>query len=308
MSQTLIVRRIAAWTYVVGAGLYLIHGLVTSTGLVGWLEALQQSLFGGYSMKMSLLFGLLIVAIPGALIAGGKRDPLSPGAVMQRANAPLGARGIAVLALGGVALSWLIGFGVRSWYVERARADVEATYVPLTLDRSDVDTPPAEHAALHARVLSEAVVTSSTGSGSSQRADHFWLPLVARDWQPGQPIRYLLKSDTQQLFETFAYVPPGQKPAAPPPVLARRAGPLPVPAQQAFAEMGITLTEPLYVLERIPSMQGKPIPLDRAMVDGAFWIGCGLLSFLFLVFWVAATIGLRRRAQAQGHTDPAASR
>jgi hypothetical protein len=311
MSQTkLLMRRIVAWIYAVGGGLYVLHGMITSTGLIGWLEVAQQSLFGSYSMKLSMLVAIVVVVIPALVIGSGQADPLGPGAVMQRgANAPLSTRGQIIMCAVAVALVWIAGFTARTWYIERARADAEATYVPLRLETGDVSTPPADHVALYGKALDNAIVASRSGSGSSARDDHFFIPIVARDWQPGQPVRYVLKSETSVLTDRASLVPrfapvlPGAAPApAPPeyPVLARPGGALPVPAQQALANMGLVLGEPQFLLDRIDSYQGKPVPLDSAQVHWFFLFGCGLLSGTFVLAWTLAIFMQRKKQRQHG--------
>jgi hypothetical protein len=47
------------------AGAYALHGLITDTGPAGWINYFQQSIFGSYSMKVTVLvltFGVLAVA------------------------------------------------------------------------------------------------------------------------------------------------------------------------------------------------------------------------------------------------------
>jgi hypothetical protein len=71
------------------AGAYALHGLITDTGPAGWINYFQQSIFGSYSMKVTVLvltFGVLAVAtLAWGLASIGRPDqpasiPVTPGA------------------------------------------------------------------------------------------------------------------------------------------------------------------------------------------------------------------------------------
>jgi hypothetical protein len=309
----MLARRALAWVYALGAVGYLIYGLITSTGLIGWLDYAQQRAFGSYRQKLSLLVALVLVALPTALLRGrgGQSDPAGPVALERRANAPLTARGLRVLFGVLMVLLWSVGFGVHTWMNARDQRDYEAHYEPLRLD-GDAPLPAAvEHVALYGKALERARLSFGDVSGSATADKYYLIPVVPEAWRPDQPVRCIVKSKTPSLTEPTYFVGPvlpdlsGSPPPepAPVPVLARVGGSLSVSAAQTFQQMGLILVEP-QLLERIDAINGKPIAPDTEHTRLLFFVMCSLGSAMLVVFYFAALAGQRRRAGSAVRAAP----
>ena len=119
------------WDKTVGTLIFLaafaigLHGLVTETGLAGWIVLAQHQLFGWSSTKLTMLLSMIVLGFAGlTLWAGfqklrGRRDA---GAQAMRvlAGTPAGARELTRRELAGwlaagIALTWAIGAGAWWW-------------------------------------------------------------------------------------------------------------------------------------------------------------------------------------------------
>jgi hypothetical protein len=304
---TTILRRTLAWAYALCAAGYLIYGLITATGLIGWLHYAQQRAFGSYSQKVSMLIAMLLVMVPAMLLRGrnAPMDPAGPLGMVRRANAPLTARGTLVLFGVLVVLVWSTGFGVRTWVIYQDQQDYGAHYAPLHLDGDSQPPGSVDHVALYGRPLERARLSFGRGR-SPAREEYYLIPVVPKAWRPDQPVRYIVKSKTPSLIEPTYFVGPvapdlSGRPApepAPLPVLARGGGHLSVPAAETFQHMGLTLVDEPILLERIDAINGKPIAPDAARTNLFFLVICSLCSVLLVIFYFAVLAGRRRRARS----------
>lgn len=296
----------------VAAGAYALHGLVTDTGPAGWINYLQQSIFGAYSMKMTMLALMVgvfaVVALAWWVVSLG--SPNEPSKVLNALahgvdSKPTGNtwQMLAQVCAGFIVVTWAIGFGAIWWNNRIDREDSSATYEPVVASDNDpMPTAGGKHVALGGRLLRERVVEFSRGSSSSRTPSYYLVPVVAPGWREGQPASYVIKVDR---IENLAIqrVPPMPMPmrlpvpivlATParslvePPVrwLGRVEGQVPVPAAQEFRKMGVPLPDGGQLVRWIPSSEGKPAIRDEwdQQVQIVTYICAGLTVLYLLLF------------------------
>lgn len=144
-----------------GAGAYCVHGLVTDTGLAGWLEYLQLAAFGSYSMKLTAS-ALMVVVFALSLGAGYLASFGSRGEPTEVARAPLpvskGSQSpswSAISALCGamLAATWIIGYAAYWWDSRVDREDAQARYEPIApAAAAPLPRPTGSHVALRGRL------------------------------------------------------------------------------------------------------------------------------------------------------------
>lgn len=300
----------------VAAAAYVVHGLITETGLAGWLNYAQQSLFGSYSLKLTaliMIFGLMglgIAAWWAMAHFGGATDDglieralLGPQAAPEPGKAP-GAKMMWIVCAGMVVATWVIGYAVYLWQAAEQREDAAARYEPVVLaDGAPLPRPAGTHISLQGRVLGDRVLSHRTGS--TGREDYHLVPVVSPGWSPGQPVAYVAK------VKTFYELPGQRRPAyprrpgqpLPPPdaLLARLDGAIPVPAVQEFRKMGVVLGPESKLLRVVPSNGSQPAVADSSAEDfNVFLILCGGISGLIVLSIGAVNIGIwRQRRKAE---------
>lgn len=286
MQQVALVRRILAGCWALGFGAYLIHGLITDTGLIGWIEYAQQSVIGSYSMKLTVLAAMLVWLFS-ILLLLPRADRDAAKSWQQRANAPLSRKGVLTLCACLIGFVWVGGLAVRWWFVQQETEDYEATYEELRLQPDANPAPNSNHIALWGEPLDDAAVTFSQNNTTS----YYLIPVVAAEWHEDQPISFVVKSKTSDLRELPRYDATLRQVVRPTrPVLARLTGVVSVPAAQEFERMGLKLAEPHYLLERIPSVDGKPPAPNLAQAQLAYLCIAGFLTFLIVVFGAVVII------------------
>jgi hypothetical protein len=298
MGQASIVRRGLAAVWGLGFGAYVIHGMVTDTGLVGWLEYGQQSLIGVYSMKLTLLCVMVLWAIPFmALLPRSDRNAAQT--LRARANSPVTARGTILVSLVSIVVVWVGGYALRAWFIQQDRQDYEAQYEELRLKPGASVAPTSEHVALWGEPLDDATVSFSQRNTTS----YYLIPVVAPGWQKGQPISIVVKSKVSDIREPPHFDPETKRIVqAPGPILARVSGVVSVPAAQEFSRMGLALSEPHHLLERIQSQQGKPLAPNLEEAQLAYLCIAGFLTFFILV--IGTVVLVKRPKTARVVNDP----
>jgi hypothetical protein len=285
-----------------------VHGLITETGVVGWINHAQQSLFGAYSLKVSLLvslFGLLFIGLAAwglvaRLTGGGESAGLASMAELSvAANRPASPKGMVWTFGVLIAATWLIGFVVYAWLNHQQQADASATYEPLVLaDGVPVPPPKSTHLALRGDLLTRHVLAHSSGSGSSQREDFQLLPLAAPGWQPGKPVSFVVKiKGPWELPGAKTWPRPARgAPVPPQDLMVRLDGDVPVPAAQQFKKMGVPLAEPSYLLHVVPSRDGRVEVKDSSAEDFRILLTiCGGISALLVFFGAVVSVAMKRR-------------
>jgi len=291
------------------AGAYALHGLITDTGPAGWINYLQQSIFGAYSMKMTVLalsFGVFAVAAAAWALAsmGRAGEPLSarvpdvPTRVTGSQPEPNTWKTFAQVCTGFIVITWAIGFGALWWNNRVDREDSVASYESVIASDADpTPTAAGSHVALGGRLLRERVVEFSRGKGSSRHASYYLVPVVSPGWREGQPAGFVIKVDridnlairtvpqislagSRTLMTRHAAESPSER------WLGRVEGQVPVPAAQEFKKMGVPVAEQGQLVRWIPSTDGKPAIRDRWAQDLEItaYICAGLTVLYLLLF------------------------
>ncbi len=307
-------RNLALGVVGVAAVAYAVHGLVTGTGLVGWLNALQQDLFGAYSLKVSaivVIFGLMVAGV-GAwsllMRATGRGDDGAMARLMFGARAvpdrprPVSARLLWRVCLGLVLATWIFGYAAMRWMAAEQRADAQASYEPVLLvDGAPLPHPQGRHLRLQGRLLSDQVLTHRSGSGGSAREDYQLVPVAAPGWRPGQAVGYVIQVQHLQLLPGQRPAPlrlMGEPPAAADALLARVDGAVPVAAAQAFRQQGVMLAPDAQLLHWVPSRGDRPdvhaSPAEDLQVF--LWIAGGVSVLLLLVFGLTTWLVARQQS------------
>jgi hypothetical protein len=288
-----------------------IHGLITETGIVGWINHAQQSMFGSYSLKVSMivsLFGLLFLGL-GAwglverMLGGGEDAGLASVAGLQAAaNRPASAKATVWVIAVLLAATWVIGFALYTWFNHQQRSDASATYETLVLaDGVPLAVPTSTHLAVRGDLLTRHALAHSSGSGSSKREDFQLLPLAAPGWQPGKPVNFVVKIKGEWELPGANSWPRPARGAPLPPLLVRLDGDVPVPAAQQFKKMGVPLAEPSYLLHVVPSKDGRANVRDSSAENfQVFLYLCGGISILLLVFGAVMGVMMKRRQSKLG--------
>lgn len=284
------------------------YGVIAETGPIGWLNYAQQSVFGAYSKKMSLLVvglgGLIVLALVWSAVQwlagrfGLERALPSPAAMLADANPPVTTRGVYLSWLVVLPVIWIAGYAVYWWIQHEDRADASARYEPLTLVRGTAAPGNGNpYLALRGRLLWERTVAHSQGSGSTP--DYTLVPLVEPGWQDGDPVLFIAKVDNSNRYLVDAKR--GRDSGV---LLVRTDGAVPVPAAQEFRKMQAPTGEGASLLRLVPSQDGKPVLRDSSESDWkVYWILASIGTVLYIVLSFAIVAGFkvrqRRLAAAQ---------
>ena len=285
------------------------YAAMAETGPIGWLNYAQQSIFGAYSKKLSLLVVVIAGFIVLALIwvgvqrlagrLGFEKALPSPAAILADANPPVTTRGVLLSFLVIVPIIWIAGYAIYWWVRHEALADATAHYEPLTLTRDPVAARGSPYLALRGRLLWERTLDHSEGSSSTP--DYTLVPIVEPDWQDGDPVRFVARIDNSNryLVDTRRGRDSGV-------LLARTDGAVPVPAAQEFRKMRAPTSESASLLRLVPSQDGRPTLRDSGDSDwNVYLILASIGTGLYIVFGMAIIAGtkVRQRRLAAGATQ-----
>ncbi len=298
------------------------HGMVTNTGPVGWLNALQQRMFGSYFNELSFAGVALGFWITGLLLLGLSSRLLGPGAsrleppVQPEAPGGPGAPSLdgsqmppegktpwwrKLPALGVlVALTWILGGALYGWHVLELRQDARATYQPITLtDGVPLPALASNHLALRGFPVQELGVVFKSGAVE----DHRLIAMVGLGWEPDHPVPVVVKLDAGEKLPDQG-VPAGWTPRGPEEVqlLVRRLGTVPTPALEPFRNMRAPLAGTVLMVSPVAARDGQPYLPDTAFDRGFTLAVCSLIT-LALSAW--AGIRRLRRHRARKQSRPA---
>lgn len=308
------------WDKTVGTLIFLgaaaigLHGLVTETGLVGWIVLAQHQLFGWSSMKLTMLLSMIGLALPGAALwAGyqklrGRRDA-GARAMQVLAGSPAGGREMTPRALAGwlagaFVLTWAIGAALYQWSVYAQRRDANAHYEPVLLQAGRAPQVSGSHLLLKGLPLTSRVVVHSTGRHGSQHEDYQLVPVVPPGWQEGMPVSFVArvgaKTDLGWRPWDSRRMSPGRR-DEPFELHVRLDGAVPPAAGAEFRKMNVPLAEPAWQLEVI-STTGAVDVADRSAENLQFMlIVCAIVSGALVVFGLAVIAGLAIRKRRLGY-------
>ena len=268
------------WLYVAAACAYIFYEWYAYAGLYRLAAEWQLEQFGSYRMKLTLLFPLLVLGSPAAVLVTltGMQD--------QMRLADAGPRSPAIFVLlGVVALAVAAGAGWYGYVKSMETFDVES------LDLSKGDTPRSTHVTITGIARTEYIIEFGTKTSGTTILDRY-IPLTPASWRPGQPLVYFMKTNMT------AYMPPGGggmlmlSPRTPafqittqPGVLVRDG--LPGPVGEGYRKNNIAVASPPIVLDLSPGADLQPFFITAGM--------SGLLGFVMLVSAGAAALRLRRQ-------------
>jgi len=307
------------------------YGMFTDSGPVGWLNELQQRLFGSYRRLVS--FGVVVatVMLAGGLLWDGVRRLLGrPGDKVvdqvlfgpqapRPAQAPTGRSGQALFrhqakvlllcGLAGIVLTWTIGSLIYRWNVREREQDASAAYAEVDLAQGAPSPGGTAHLALRGIPVTEWVVTHTNGSASSSSQDFQLIPMVGVGWKPGSPVNVVVKLGRGGALPNPLDRPPKMQPRNPREVvlLARRSGSIPAAALPEFKKMGVQIQAEAILVRPVPTLGGKPVPPDTSGSFDTMLILCSMLSGIMLVFTLALWAALRvhaRRVEGLGGPRP----
>jgi hypothetical protein len=308
-----------------GGGAYAGYGVFTDTGAVGWLNALQQRLFGSYQPMISFTVVLVVVFVAVTLVwdgavrwlrpdsargaaapdAQGPPPPIAssgagrsaPAVAATPARRPSQALAIAKISLVLLPLTWAVGGGVYWWLVREAKADAAARYQAVELtDGVALPALEGDHLALRGIPVTEAVVVKSSGSGSAKSEDYRLVPVVGVGWRPDRPVPFVVKVEAGEVLPSPAYPPdPKARHARDVVLFTKLAGAFPTAALTEFQKMRVPLAPEARLLRLVPTLEGKPVVPDRSGTRIATFGLCGLVSLMLLVMPIAGYREDRRR-------------
>lgn len=304
------------WDKTVGTLIFLaafaigLHGLVTQTGLAGWIVLAQHQLFGWSSTKLTMLLSMVVLGFAGlTLWAGfqklrGRRDA---GAQAMRvlAGTPAGARELTRRELAGwlaagIALTWAIGAGAWWWTVQGEQRDASAHYEPLALEAGRAPQPAGSHLLLKGLPLTSHVVVHTTRRHGSTQEDHQLVPIVPPGWQEGMPVSFVARVGARTDLGWRPWdsrrMRPGRR-DEPFDMHVRLDGAVPPAAGVEFRKMNVPLAEPAWQLDVISTTGAVAIRDRRAEYLQTMLIVCAIVSGALVVSGLAVMAGwaIRRR-------------
>jgi hypothetical protein len=268
------------WLYIAAACAYVFYEWYAYAGLYRLAAEWQLEHYGSYQLKLTLIVPLLVLLAPAAVLVTltGMQDQLR--------GAGQGAGSPAMFALLGiVALAVAAGAGWYGYLRSTETVDVES------LDLSKGDTPRSTHVTITGMARTEYIVEFGTKSGGTTTLDRY-IPLTPATWRPGQPVVYVMKTNTT------AYMPPGGggmvmlSPRTPAFQITTQPGALvrdglPGPVSEHYRKNKIALASPPIVLDLSSGADVKPFFVTAGV--------SGLLGFVMLVSAGAAALRQRRQ-------------
>jgi hypothetical protein len=205
------IRRIFAIIWSVGAFLVMLWCWATYSGPFRWAAEWQLEHFGSYEVKLTLFAPLLVLLIPAGFLGGW--GPLLPRRPVTRAeqttNAIRNARIIA--ALGGVALLIGAAGGALGYY----KRQTPPTRANLMLASGTEPAPAADLVTITAIARPDLMTGYQETAGGVTNHWSF-VPLVGTAWHPGEPIRFILKTNQTAWMAPGGGMPRMLQPGNPP--------------------------------------------------------------------------------------------
>jgi hypothetical protein len=267
------------WLYIAAACAYIFYEWYAYSGLFRLAAEWQLEQFGSYGLKLTLIFPLMVLLMPAAVLVTltGMQDQL------RSAGSGAGSSAIFVL-LGVVALAVAAGAGWYGYVKSTETVDVES------LDLSKGDTPRSTHVAITGIARTEYIIEFGKKTSSTTILDRY-IPLTPASWRPGQPLVYFMKTNMT------AYMPPGGgmlmlSPRTPafqittqPGVLVRDG--LPGAVGESYRKNNIAVASPPIMLDLSPGADLQPFFVTAGV--------SGILGFVMLASAGAAALRQRRQ-------------
>jgi hypothetical protein len=276
------VLKVVIWLYVAAVCAYVLYGWYSYTGLFRLAAEWQLEHYGSYSVKLSLIVPLLILLIPGGVLARlfGVQNQL------RAAGSGAGSPGMFAL-LGVVALAIAVGAGWYGYLKTTETVEIES------VDLSKNDTPRSTHVAITGVAHTEYMIEFETKSAGRTTTDRY-IPLTPAAWRRGEPLVYFLKTNATvylppgggRMFEFSQRTPPFPM-TTQPGVLVRDG--LPGPVGERYRKNNIAVASPPILLDLAPGADVTPFFVTAGV--------SGLLGFCMLV--AAGAVAMRQRRLAQ---------
>ncbi len=299
----------SVWTIVVlGVLVYGFYAAFTEAWPMGLINLAQQSVFGAYSVKVSLLIfiagALLLAALVSALLVritardgstgvlGNVARNVPAKQLPMRAQNRSQARLLLQVGAGFVAALWLGGgFGAFFWVDRQQHGDNVAEYRALLLDESaDVTVAEGEHLTIRGTLLNDRAVVHRSGLGPSARNSYFLLPIVPSSWKAGQPVRLIIKVDSPAQLAGYDAGMRGAQLQ----LLVRVAAAVPVTTASQFEKIGVPLAPDHHMVHVIASNEGKPVRQDKDYFQHVLLI-CGVGTALMILLFASSAWIVHRR-------------
>jgi len=282
-------------------GAVCLYAVVAETGPIGWFNYAQQSLFGSYSQKLTMLAAIVVSLVVLAPLwlgidALGRRlgvpDALPRLGAAPDPARPLSKRGFLLSSFVAIPLIWIGGYAAWWYFQHQHHEDATATYEPLRLVRNQVPAPGTPWLAIDGRLLWQRTVALT--KGSSQSVEYTLVPLVAEGWRDGEPVHFIARVDNSNRYLAERATRAREV------ILARTDGPVAVPAAQEFLKMQVPTSDATRMLRLVPSERGAPAVRDSAESDwqAYLWLaGGGSVFYVFMMIVVALAIANGERKQ-----------
>jgi hypothetical protein len=266
------------WLYLAGCIAFIGYEWYSYSGLYRLAAEWQMDTFGSYSIKLTLVLLLVVLIIPGAIIAkllGVELKGLDRGAPAVDARLVLAA-GL-VLAAAAAGAGWY-GYG---------KATEEVAFEAFDLSNGKV--PPSNHVVMTGVAHPEYLVEFQTKGSTTDR----YFPITATNWRPGDPVVYFMKTNAT------AYMPPeGGKSFE----FSRRTKPFRMTTEQSVL-IENDLPGPVAEVYRKSNVALAPVPfvVDHPGADAAPYFGAAAVGGVGGIWClvIAARMAIRRRRQAQ---------
>src|SRR6266850_4821828 len=166
------------WHYVAAVCAYIFYEWYAYSGLFRLAAEWQLEQYGSYGLKLTLLFPLLVLGSPAAVLVTltGMQDQ------MRMDDAGTRSPAIFVL-LGVVALAVSAGAGWYGYVRSMETFNVES------VDLSKGDTPRSTHVTITGIARTEYII--EFGKKTSGTLDRY-IRLTPASWRPGQPLVYFM--------------------------------------------------------------------------------------------------------------------
>ena len=263
------------WPYIAGCCAYVGYEWYSYTGLYRLAAEWQMSTFGSYSTKLTLLLPLLVLLIPGAVLA-----KLLGLEVNARSAAAVKASPRVVLAAGLMLVAVAAGAG---WY-GYLKGSANVAFDAFDLSYSTV--PPSKHVVMTGVAHTEYQVAFETKSGGVTSLDRY-IPITATNWRRGDPLVYFMKTNATvymppeggKFFEFSQRTPPFPMTTQPGLLIENN---LPGPVAEVYRKHNVAVAPVPILLDLDTSADAKPYFI-AAGVGGIGGFGCLLAAAMMAI-------------------------
>jgi hypothetical protein len=287
-------RRSLAMTWMLAAFGVMLWGWISYAGPFRWAAEWQLEHFGSYQVKLTLFVPLMVLLIPVGLIGGwgplASRRPITR--EQRTVNARRNARVMTVLGLVALAI------GATAGGLGYQRMQRPLTQATLALVTGDETAPAADLVSVDAMARTDMIVGLEETVAGTKRHSRF-VPLVAATWRPGEPIRFLLRTNQD------AWIPPAGFPGPREMRLLRAGNPpfrmITQPSVLAWHDLpGVVRAE--YEKARVPlAVRLAVVEQSESEVFAPYWMaaaGGGVVGLCLVLSGVIGGINARKAAAA----------